>query len=338
MEYPLVSVIILNYNGQQWLEQFLPFCMQTTYPNVQWILADNASTDNSVNYVKTHFPNIEIVLFETNKGFAMGNNDAIKYCKGEYVVLLNSDVEVTPSWLEPLIQRIESNPNIAAVQPKVLSYYQRTHFEYAGACGGFLDKFGVPFCRGRIFDYCEEDKGQYNTAIPIFWATGACMLFRKNVWENIQGLDNDFFAHMEEIDWCWRAQLAGYEIWCEPNSIIYHVGGGTLPMQNPRKIYLNFRNSLLMLYKNLPPQQLWITIFKRLLLDGLAGLQYLLKGKIKFVLMIILAHWYFFTKVRRYKKKRNFVQSLKKNEVKLVPINIVFKRFIQGKKTYSSLF
>jgi len=337
MEYPLVSVVILNYNGQQWLEKFLPFCMQTTYPAVQWIVADNASTDDSVVYVKTHFTDIEIVQFETNKGFAKGNNDAVPYCKGEYVVLLNSDVEVTPNWLEPLMEKIQSNPNIAAVQPKILSYHQKTHFEYAGACGGFLDKYGVPFCRGRVFQHCEEDKGQYNEAIPVFWATGACMLFRKSIWEKIGGLDNDFFAHMEEIDWCWKAQLAGYEIYCEPQSTVYHVGGGTLAMDNPKKVYLNFRNSLFMLYKNLPANKLWTTIFKRLLFDGLAGVFYLSKGKVKHVIAIIKAHWYFFRKIRECKEKRKFMQSLKKKEISLFNKSIVIQHFMKGKKKYNEI-
>lgn len=337
MEYPLVSVVILNYNGKEWLKKFLPYCMQTTYPNVQWIVADNASSDKSVEYVKTHFPSIEIVQFEVNKGFAKGNNDAILYCKGEYVVLLNSDVEVTPNWLEPLVQRLHNNSDIAAVQPKVLSYYERTYFEYAGASGGFLDKYGVPFCRGRIFQHCEEDKSQYDEAIRVFWATGACMLFRKDIWDSIGGLDDDFFAHMEEIDWCWKAQLAGYQVWCEPKSVVYHVGGGTLAMENPQKTYLNFRNSLFMLYKNLPSHKLWSTLFKRLLLDGLAGIFYLFKGKLKHIWAIVKAHWYFFTKVRRYRKKRHFVQSIAKNEVKLFSKSIIVEHFVKRKKTFQEM-
>lgn len=337
MEYPLVSVVILNYNGRHWLEKFLPACMQTTYPAVQWIIADNASTDNSAVYVKTHFPSVEWVQFDVNKGFAAGNNEAIPYCKGEYVVLLNSDVEVTPNWLEPLVKRMQANKDIAAIQPKIRAYHQKTHFEYAGACGGFLDRFGVPFCRGRIFQYCEEDKGQYEEAIPVFWATGACLLFRKSVWENIGGLDDTFFAHMEEIDWCWKVQLAGYQVWCEPQSVVYHVGGGTLAMDNPKKVYLNFRNSLFMLYKNLPSYTLWLTIFKRLLLDGLAGVHYLIKGKFRNIIAIIQAHWYFFRKVKTYRNKRKWVQSIKKNEVILFSRSIVVQYFLRGKKTYRQI-
>lgn len=337
MEYPLVSVVILNYNGRQWLEKFLPFCMQTTYPAVQWIVADNASTDESVKYVQSHFPSVEVVQFEINHGFAKGNNDAVPHCKGEYVVLLNSDVEVTPNWLEPLVQRMQDNTQIAAVQPKIRSYHKKTHFEYAGACGGFLDKYGVPFCRGRMFQHCEEDKGQYDEAIPVFWATGACMMFRKSIWEHTGGLDDHFFAHMEEIDWCWKAQLAGYEIWCEPKSVVYHVGGGTLAAENPKKTYLNFRNSLFMLYKNLPPGKLWSTIFKRLLLDGLAGVFYLLKGKFRHVWAIVKAHWYFFRKVRYYREIRHYVQILAKKEAKLFPKSIIFQHFIKGKKSYTDV-
>lgn len=337
MEYPLVSVVILNYNGRKWIENFLPFCMQTAYPAVQWIMADNASTDDSVEFVKRNFPSVTVVQFEVNKGFARGNNDAVPYCKGDYVVLLNSDVEVTPNWLEPLVARIHHNPEIAAVQPKILSYHQRTHFEYAGACGGFLDKYGIPFCRGRIFEYCEEDKKQYDKAMPVFWATGACLLFRKSIWENSGGLDDDFFAHMEEIDWCWKVQLAGYQIWCEPKSVVYHVGGGTLAMENPKKTYLNFRNSLLMLYKNLPSHKLWTTLFSRLLLDGIAGVFYLFKGKFWHILAIIQAHWYFFRKSWQYRKKRRFVQSAAKKEVQLFSKSIIFQRFLKGKKTFTEV-
>ncbi|MCS7075685.1 MAG: glycosyltransferase family 2 protein [Bacteroidia bacterium] len=337
MDYPLVSVVILNYNGRQWLEKFLPFCMQTTYPNIEWLVVDNASTDDSVSYVVKYFPTIKVIQFEHNKGFAKGNNDAILCCAGEYIVLLNSDVEVTSGWLEPLVNCMQSNNKIAAVQPKVLSYYQRTHFEYAGACGGFLDMYGVPFCRGRIFEHCEEDKGQYDQSIPVFWATGACMLIRKSAWHKVGEFDEFFFAHMEEIDWCWRAKSLGYEIWCEPKSVIYHVGGGTLSMQSPKKTYLNFRNSLLMLYKNLPKKKIYTTLLKRLILDGIAGIFYLTKLRPKHIFAIIKAHWHFFAKIPKYKHQRNSVQLMQKNKVLLYPKSIIFLKFIKGRKTFTEL-
>ncbi|MDW8302405.1 MAG: glycosyltransferase family 2 protein, partial [Bacteroidia bacterium] len=328
----------LNYNGKHWLQKFLPFYKQTTYPCVQWLIVDNASTDDSVAYAKAHFTDAEVIQFQENKGFAKGNNDAVPYCKGEYIVFLNSDVELTPNWLEPLVECMQSNVKIAAVQPKIRSYSQRTYFEYAGACGGFLDLYGIPFCRGRIFEHCEQDNGQYDKAIPVFWATGACMLIRKKVWHHIGGFDEIFFAHMEEIDWCWRAKLAGYEVWCEPKSVVYHVGGGTLSMQHHKKTYLNFRNSLLMLYKNLPQKKLYTTLLKRLILDGLAGVFYLFKGKVKHVVAIIRAHWHFFGKIREYKLKRMQVQQLASQAVELYPKSIVFLRFIKRKKTFSELF
>lgn len=337
METPLVSIIILNYNGKKWLEQFLPTCILTTYPNTQWIVADNASTDDSVAYVKSHFPSMEVVQLPQNYGFAEGNNQTIPFCKGEYVVLLNSDVEVTPHWLEPLVSLAEKNAVIGAIQPKILSYYQKTHFEYAGASGGYLDKYAIPFCRGRIFEVCEEDTHQYDEAAPIFWATGACLFSRKSVWDAIGGLDADFFAHMEEIDWCWRLQLAGYECWCEPQSVVYHVGGGTLPKTNAKKTFLNVRNSLWMIYKNIPKHQLIKVLLKRWAIDCFAAGIYLLTGKFSLYLAIVKAHLHVLGSLRKVHKKRKQIQNMVRQKVSLYPIHILNAYYLKKRKTFSAL-
>ncbi len=275
------AVVILNWNGRDYLQKFLPALVEhTTLPDVQLIVADNASTDTSIPFLQEHYPQIHTITLERNYGFAEGYNRALAQVDAEYYILLNSDVEVTAGWIEPLIAQLDTHPTSAACQPKIHAYHKPTHFEHAGACGGFLDALGYPYCRGRIMHHTAQDNGQYDTADPsIFWATGACLAIRSSIYHQLGGLDAQFFAHMEEIDLCWRIKSRGHDIHCVTTSIVRHVGGGTLSAQNPRKTHLNFRNNLLMLYKNMPTSQLWWVMPLRLLLDYLAALQMLVSGK-----------------------------------------------------------
>ena len=274
-----VSVVILNWNGVGMLQKFLPKVVEySVNQGVEICVADNASTDESVSYLQTNFPNVRLILLDKNYGFAEGYNRALQQVEAEYVVLLNSDVEVTPHWLEPLVEYMDAHPEVAACQPKIRSERNKGYFEYAGAAGGYLDKYGYPFCRGRIFDVVEKDEGQYDTVSSVFWATGAALFIRlKDYWE-AGGLDGRFFAHMEEIDLCWRLRSRGRGIVCIPQSVVYHVGAATLKKENPRKTFLNFRNNLLMLYKNLPEKELKKVMFIRGLLDWVATFVFLLKG------------------------------------------------------------
>jgi GT2 family glycosyltransferase len=288
--FPLVSVVILNWNGKKYLQQFLPFLLLSTYPNVQFVVADNASTDDSISFLKNNFPQIIIIENPCNEGFAKGYNTALSKITSDYFVLLNSDVEVTPNWIEPAIALMESDNLIAACQPKILSFSNKQQFEYAGASGGWIDGFGYPFSRGRVFDYLEEDRGQFNDASPCFWASGAAMFIKSPLYFKAGGLDNYFFAHQEEIDLCWRLQRLGYKIYVQPASVVYHVGGGTLPKENNLKVYLNFRNNLIMLAKNLP---LNIAIYKipfRMCLDAVAAWKGLLGGSGGYFIAISGAH------------------------------------------------
>ena len=275
-----VSVILLNYNGQKHLKKFLPSVVEYTPAYLaDIIVADNASTDGSVEWVKENYPQVKTMVFEKNFGFADGYNIAIGRVKTPYVVLLNTDVEVTKSWLHPMLRYFEDHSKVVAVQPKVLQYKKKTHFEYAGACGGFMDIFGYPFCRGRIFDTLEKDSGQYDTPCKVFWATGACLMVRRVDFIDYGGFDENFFAHQEEIDLCWRINARGREVAVVPQSVVYHLGGGTLSMQDSRKTYLNFRNNHLLLYKNLSLGRWVVLAFMRFFLDYLAAFMFLLKGK-----------------------------------------------------------
>ncbi|MBO5787829.1 MAG: glycosyltransferase family 2 protein [Bacteroidaceae bacterium] len=273
-----VAVVILNYNGEEMLGRFLPSVVENS-PGADIIVADNASTDGSVAFVKDNFPSVKIVLLDRNYGFAGGYNRALEKVAADYVLLLNSDVEVTPGWLEPLVALLDADSSIVACQPKILDFKRKTHFEYAGAAGGFIDRYGYPYCRGRLFDTVEEDKGQYDVPCDIFWATGAALLVRAAAYRAAGGLDECFFAHMEEIDLCWRLRSRGYRIVCEPRSVVYHVGGATLSAGNPKKTYLNFRNNLLMLYKNLPACELGKVMRMRCLLDYVAALKFAVTGE-----------------------------------------------------------
>jgi len=335
-----VTVVILNWNGKKWLETFLPYLIKTTYHAHKVLLVDNGSEDDSLTYVKDNFPQIEILALGQNYGFADGNNRAIPHIDTSYVALLNSDVEVTPGWLEPLVDALSKSANVAAVQPKICAYHQKTSFEYAGAAGGFLDWLGYPFCRGRVFDTLEPDKGQYDKPIEVFWATGACCLIRKTVIDEIGLFDPDFFAHMEEIDFCWRAQNFGYTIACRPDSIVYHVGGGTLPQGNPRKTYLNVRNNLAMLYKNLPQDKVLTYMGLRMLLDYVWGVKALLGGDLPTLGAIFRGHRDFFQYKTQWKQRRKTLyqqRNIALPKIGYYPKSIVWQYFVRGRKKWSEL-
>ena len=286
-----VSIIILNWNGSKLLRKYLPSVVKYTDGDIaDVIVADNGSTDESLQILREEFPTVRVIAFDHNHGFAKGYNLAISHIDTPYCLLLNDDVRVTEHWLEPMLEYMEAHPEVGAMQPKLLSDRCQQSFEYAGACGGFLDRFGYPFCRGRIFDTTENDRGQYDDVARIMWATGACLMMRTDVYSKAGGLDELFFAHMEEIDLCWRVRNLGYDIVCLPQSKVYHYGGGSLAMGNPRKTKLNFRNSLLMLYKNLPRSRRRSVIVKRLLLDGVAAINFLLHGEVMQVKAIWDAH------------------------------------------------
>lgn len=290
MSFPSVAIVILNYNGRNYLETFLPSVLSSTYANKRVVVADNASTDDSMEFVKNNYPLVDCLYNLTNEGFAGGYNWALALVEADYYVLLNSDVAVTPGWIDPVIALMENDTTIAACQPKLLSYHQPELFEYAGAAGGWIDCLGYPFSRGRVFDVCEKDEGQYNDPQPVFWASGAAMFVRAKIYHALGGLDGRFFAHQEEIDLCWRMQLAGYKVMSCPQSVVYHVGAGTLP-RGGRKVFLNFRNNLLMLGKNLHwREKLW-KIPLRFTLDGISAWKGLFTGDKAFFKAIVKAHW-----------------------------------------------
>ncbi|OYQ31881.1 dTDP-Rha--alpha-D-GlcNAc-pyrophosphate polyprenol alpha-3-L-rhamnosyltransferase [Flavobacterium cyanobacteriorum] len=302
-----IAVVILNWNGKKLLEEFLPSVMNHS-PEAVIYVADNASTDDSVAFVTANFPDVKIIRNNGNYGYAGGYNKALEEVEEEYYALVNSDVEVTEGWLRPVLALFESDPETAIIQPKILDQKNKIMFEYAGAAGGFIDRFGYPFCRGRIFNTLEKDKGQYDDNTEIFWASGACFFIRRNVYRELKGFDEDFFAHQEEIDLCWRAFNLNYKIRFCGSTVIYHVGGATLSNTNPRKTYLNFRNSLLMMTKNLPSGQLLPVLFLRLCLDGLAGVQFLLQGKLSHIMAIIKAHFSFYALFSKFLSKRESKQ------------------------------
>lgn len=336
-EAPSVAVVILNWNGKRYLEKFLPSVLSTAYPNLQIVVADNGSTDDSLLFLNTFYPELYTVRLPKNYGFAQGYNEALKEVKAKYYVLLNSDVEITPDWLQPMILLLESDEQNAACQPKIKAYNNRAFFEYAGACGGWLDAFGYPFARGRVFDVCEEDSGTYDEAQKIFWASGAAMVIRSEVFWQLKGFDEYFFAHQEEIDLCWRIQLAGYRLYCCPQSVVYHVGGGTLPRGASKKTYLNFRNNQIMLAKNLPWSEKW-KIPYRLALDQVSALKGLAGGDAGYFLSIVEAHfafayWIFFGNRRWKPHKRLALQKLSG----VYRGNVVWQHFGLKKKTFSAV-
>lgn len=335
-----IAVVILNWNGCDMLRSFLPSVVHFSEADGAVVyVADNGSTDASVAMLRREFPSVHLILLEENHGFADGYNLALKQVEAEYVVLLNSDVEVTEHWLVPLAEYMDAYPETAACQPKIRSWRNKGQFEYAGAAGGFIDRYGYPFCRGRIMGVVEEDKGQYDTVIPIFWATGAALFIRLADYREAGGLDGRFFAHMEEIDFCWRLRSRGYDIVCIPSAVVYHVGGGTLPKENPNKTYLNFRNNLYMLYKNLPDERLSTVMRCRFWLDRLAALQFLLKGERRSFQAVFRARADF------RKQKKDFRVSRKENLSRMVvnPIpeqarfSILWAYYFQNRHKYSDL-
>ena len=329
-----VAVVILNYNGRKFLEQFLPNLIANCDPAIsEVIVADNASTDDSIAFMREHFPSIRLIINGSNGGFATGYNLALRQVEAEYYVLLNSDIEVAPHWIEPVIELMDSDPKIAACQPKILSYYHREQFEYAGACGGFIDKYGYPFCRGRVFQTLENDEGQYDTPMEVFWATGACMFVRAGLYHQMGGLDDSFFAHMEEIDLCWRLKNAGFKVFCCPQSKVYHIGGGTLPKNSPRKTYLNFRNNLSLLFKNLPEGHVAPVIAYRIVLDWVAAAKFLCEGCFADSRMVFKAHFDFYRRIKSLKESRKTAQHKTVNCI--YQHNIVFENILRGKKKFT---
>ena len=335
-----ISVVILNWNGVGMLQKFLPKVVEySVNQGVEICVADNASTDESVSYLQANFPNVRLIVLDKNYGFAEGYNRALEQVEAEYVVLLNSDVEVTPHWLEPLVEYMDAHPEVAACQPKIRSERNKEYFEYAGAAGGYLDKYGYPFCRGRIFDVVEKDEGQYDTVSSVFWATGAALFIRlKDYWE-AGGLDGRFFAHMEEIDLCWRLRSRGRGIVCIPQSVVYHVGAATLKRENPRKTFLNFRNNLLMLYKNLPEKELKKVMFIRGLLDWVATFVFLLKGDGKNARAVWQARKEFKHICPDFASSRteNLAKATGQSIPEKVDYSILWKFHACGKKVFSRL-
>jgi GT2 family glycosyltransferase len=332
-----VAIVILNWNGEHFLEKFLPTLIKnTTQEGVEIIVADNASTDNSIKFLQENFPQIRIIQNGTNEGFAGGYNTALKQVEAKYYVLLNSDIEVTPQWVEPIIKLMDSDKNIAAVQPKILSYYEKQKFEYAGAAGGFIDKYGYPFCRGRIFSSIEADQKQYDDLCEVFWATGAALFVRANLYHSLGGLDADFFAHQEEIDFCWRAKNNNYKIMYCPTSTIYHIGGGTLPKSSARKTYLNFRNNYALIYKNLQKNKFKKVFLMRILLDFIAALSFLAKGNLKEFSAVFKAVRNFY-KMRKKNKQQWDALVRKENAGQIYNRSIVFKYYFGRLKKFSDI-
>ncbi len=328
-----IAVVILNWNGRKFLERFLPSLLQHSEGDAEIIVADNASTDDSMAFLKAHYPQIRTIVNAKNGGFAEGYNLALKQIEADYYVLLNSDIEVTPNWIMPVIRLMERDPLIAACQPKIRSFAEPEKFEYAGAAGGFMDKYGYPFCRGRIFQEIEDDHGQYDDEVEIFWATGACMFVKSRIFHEMGGLDADFFAHMEEIDFCWRLQNNGYKVMYCPGSTVFHIGGGTLPKVSWRKTYYNFRNNFYLLYKNLPDELLFEVFAKRLVLDGIAAMRFLFTAGFKDFFAVMKAHYSFYTSLSMTRKKRHLLQHRHMKNV--YGKNIVFEHFLHGKKKFS---
>ncbi len=327
-----IAVVILNWNGKKLLEQFLPSILEHS-ASADIYVADNASADDSVHFLTLAYPTVRIIQNTENYGFAQGYNEALKHIDADVYALINSDIEVTANWLQPIINEFERDKNISIIQPKILDYKRKNYFEYAGAAGGFLDKYGYPFCRGRVFDTIEEDLGQYDTNENIFWASGACFFIKREVFFELGEFDADFFAHQEEIDLCWRAINKGHKIRFVANSVVFHVGGATLDASNPRKTYLNFRNSLLMMHKNLPSTNMYGILLMRMIFDGIAGIRFLFHGKPRHTYAIINAHFSFYKNFSKNKVKRGPSQSPNYYHVN----NLIFHYFVKRLSTYNKL-
>ncbi len=331
------AVVILNWNGREHLEQFLPSVVKHTPRQVRIIVADNGSTDDSVEWIKKSYPSVEIILLGENHGFAKGYNIALEQVDAECFVLLNSDIEVTEGWLEPLVATITNSQDVGAVAPKLRSYGYRDMFEYAGAAGGYIDILGYPFCRGRILSTLESDSGQYDDKREVFWASGAAFCCRAELFRRMGGFDADFFAHMEEIDLCWRMQLAGYKVMVEPRSVVYHLGGGTLPNDSPRKLYLNYRNNLMMLFKCTPTWQRCIVAVARPMADALSAVIYLIKGERVLANAVWMAYKEFFMRHKELGEKRKTVRSSVKQESQTIYKGSIVVRYALGQKIFGQL-
>ena len=331
------AVVILNWNGRQHLEQFLPSVVEHTPQQVRIVVADNGSTDDSIAFIEQTYPDIDIIRLDKNYGFAEGYNRALEQVEAEFFILLNSDVEVTAGWVEPLVATLTNHRTVAAVAPKLRSYGHREYFEYAGAAGGYIDILGYPFCRGRILSSLEKDCGQYDTAQEVFWASGAAFCCRADVFRTLGGFDADFFAHMEEIDLCWRMQLAGYKVMVEPHSVVYHLGGGTMPNESPRKLYLNYRNNLSMLFKCAPTWQRILVAVARPIADMLSALIYFLRGDKALAKATIEAYRDFFALHGELNKKRKAVRSARKAESERIYRGSIVQRYALGKKIFRDL-
>ncbi|MFC2100707.1 glycosyltransferase family 2 protein [Bacteroidota bacterium] len=329
-----IAVVILNWNGQKFLELFLPIVIEHS-KEAEIIVADNASSDHSVEFLKENYPDIRIIINKTNGGFSKGYNDALKQIKADYYILLNSDIEVTENWIQPVIELMESDEKIAVCQPKIRSYYTHEYFEYAGAAGGFIDKYGYPFCRGRVFQSMEKDQGQYDENCEIFWATGACMFVKADIYHHFGGLDEDFFAHMEEIDFCWRLKNEGYKVMYCGSSTVFHIGGGTLPKISSRKTYLNFRNNFTLLFKNLPTRSLPKVFLVRLFLDALAAVRFLFDSGINDFFAVIRAHYSMYFKLARHLNKRKRIHHNKVSRMYMK--SIVLEHYLRKKQHFTDL-
>ena len=334
---PTVAIVILNWNGRHFLEKFLPSVLAVDYPEKRVIIADNASSDDSIDFLIKNYPQIEILQNKVNEGFAKGYNTALKQVQSDYYVLLNSDVEVTPGWIDPIIGLMESDKLIAACQPKLLGYYNKKQFEYAGASGGWLDYLAYPFCRGRIFEASENDNGQYETLQQCFWASGAALFVRSGVYHEIGGLDEFFFAHQEEIDFCWRLQLAGYKVFVQPLSVVYHVGGGTLKKGDSRKTFLNFRNNLIMLTKNSPAFTAVLKIMLRFILDQASAWRGLFSGDGGYFVAIIKAQIHFIGWLLFFKKRSVFPIKKTGKLSGWYSRSVAWAYFIRKKKCFSEI-
>lgn len=346
LQKPVVAIVILSWNGKKFLQQFMPSVLSSQYSPLEIYVADNASTDDTISFMQKEYPQVHLIQIAKNEGFAKGYNIALKQIVADYFILLNQDVEVKPDWIQPVIQLMQRDVTIAACQPKILSYDDKSSFEHAGAAGGYIDRFGYAFCRGRLFDHTEKDEGQYNEVEEIFWASGAALFIRGDLFKRFRGFDADFFAHMEEIDLCWRLKRAGYKIMYVPDSIVYHIGGGSLSKENPYKTYLNFRNNLFMLFKNLEFHELIWKFPLRILLENIAFIKALFQRKWKEAFAIFRADWHFAISFPFQLKKRieNYARYQK---IRLYPSrvkqkgyynkSIIWKYFIQKKKTFRDL-
>lgn len=328
------AIVILNWNGQKLLEQFLPSIVNFSSEEAQIYVADNASTDSSITYIKKHYPSVKIIKNEINGGYAKGYNDALQSINEDIYCLINSDVEVTKNWLSPILYVFKNDDQTAIIQPKILDFKDKSKFEYAGAAGGFIDLYGYPYCRGRVFNHLETDNNQFENISDIFWASGACFFIRSKVYHKLKGFDEDYFAHQEEIDLCWRTQNIGYKIKYVGNSTVYHVGGATLQETNPHKTYLNFRNSLLNVVKNVPKKWFLFVVFSRLILDGIAGIKFFIELRPIHTFAILKAHLSFYKNFSKFLKKRKIIQ--KRQDYNL-HTSIVWQYFILGRKKFDDL-